>query len=161
MEHEIRQIRPDEYPLLEDFLYEAIFVPPDYEGEVPRSIIHDDPLCAAAIEDFGIYENDIAFVATVDDEPIGCCWARTTEEYGHIDDETPSLSISVFEDHRGNGIGTELIEAMLEELQDRGFFRVSLSVQKENPAIHLYKRLDFEIIGDGADDSEWLMLREL
>ena len=36
--YQIRAIRPEEYPLLEDFLYEAIFVP---EGETPpdRSII--------------------------------------------------------------------------------------------------------------------------
>lgn len=161
MEYAVRQMREDEHPLLEDFLYEAIFVPPDYEGDVPRSIIFDDPLCYAAIEDFGIYENDIAFVATADGEPVGCCWARTTEEYGHIDDETPSLSISVLEDHRGNGIGTDLLEAMIEELQDRGLDRVSLSVQKENPAARLYQRLGFEIVGDGFDDTEWLMVREL
>lgn len=41
-------MRPDEHSLLEDFLYEAIFVPPDFEGEIPRSIIHDDPMCRAA-----------------------------------------------------------------------------------------------------------------
>lgn len=47
-EYRIRAMRPDEHSLLEDFLYEAIFVPPDFEGEVPRSIIHDDPMCRAA-----------------------------------------------------------------------------------------------------------------
>lgn len=154
-------MKPSEHPLLEDFLYEAIFVPPDFDGEIPRSIIHDDPLCRAAFEGFGAREDDIAFVATIDDAPIGCCWARTTQEYGHIDDETPSLSISVFKEHRGNGIGTSLMNAMLEELVRRGFSRVSLSVQKQNPATCLYGRLGFEIVGDGFDDTEWLMVRQL
>ena len=157
----IRDLRSDEYLLLEDFLYEAIFVPADFEGEVPRSIIFDDPLCKASFEDFGSGEDDIALVATIDDNPIGACWVRMTNEYGHIDDRTPSFSISLYEPYRGNGIGTALMTAMLEELRRRGFGRASLSVQKENPAARLYQRLGFEIIGDGADKTEWLMLKIL
>lgn len=160
-EYEIRDLRSDEYPLLKDFLYEAIFVPADFEGEVPRSIIFDDPMCKASFEDFGSREDDIALVATIDDNPIGACWVRTTNEYGHIDDRTPSFSISLYEPYRGNGIGTALMTAMLEELRRRGFGRASLSVQKENPAVRLYQRLGFEIIGDGADETEWLMLKDL
>ncbi len=59
-EYEIRNLRSDEYPLLEEFLYEAIFVPADFVGEVPRSIIYDDPMCRAAFEEFGSREDDIA-----------------------------------------------------------------------------------------------------
>lgn len=160
-EYEIRDLRSDEYPLLEEFLYGAIFVPADFEGEVPRSIIYDDPMCRAAFENFGSREDDIALVATLGDNPIGACWVRTTNEYGHIDDRTPSFSISLHEPYRGNGIGTALMTAMLEELRSRGFGRASLSVQKENPAARLYQRLGFEIIGDGADETEWLMLIDL
>ena len=36
MEYKVRGIREDEWPLLEDFLYEAIYVPEGFEGEVPR-----------------------------------------------------------------------------------------------------------------------------
>ena len=32
----IREMREAEYPLLEDFLYEAIFVPEDFDGEIPQ-----------------------------------------------------------------------------------------------------------------------------
>ena len=70
-EYEIRNLWADEYPLLEEFLYEAIFVPADFEGEVPRSIIYDDPMCRAAFENFGSREDDIALVATLGDNPIG------------------------------------------------------------------------------------------
>ena len=157
----VRFMTPDEFPLLEDFLYEAIFVPPDYRGTVPRSIVYDDPMCRAAFEDFGSREDDIALVATVDEKPIGACWVRTTNEYGHIDDETPSFSISLHEPYRGNGIGTVLMQTMLYELRDRGFRQASLSVQKENPAVRLYERLGFEIIGEGADETEWLMVKRL
>ena len=154
-------MRSDEYPLLEDFLYEAIFVPPDFSGTVPRSIIYDDPMCRAAFEDFGTREDDIALVATMNDKPIGACWVRTTNEYGHIDEDTPSFSIALYKPYRGNGIGTALIQTMLDELRYRGFRQASLSVQKENPAVRLYERLGFNIIGDGADETEWLMVKRL
>ena len=46
MDYEVRHIRQDEWPLLEDFLYEAIYVPEGFEGEVPLSVVYDDPSVA-------------------------------------------------------------------------------------------------------------------
>lgn len=152
---------PSEYALLEDFLYEAIYVPAGFQGDVPRSIIYEDPKCRAAFEGFGSREDDIAFVASYCEKVNGACWVRTTNEYGHMDEETPSFSISVYGPYRNNGIGSALMRAVLDELRSREFSRTSLSVQKENPAVRLYKRLGFEIIGDGADETEWLMVKKL
>ena len=50
---------------------------------------------------------------------------------------------------------------MLDELRDAGYEQASLSVQKENPALRLYERLGFRIVGDGADNTEWLMVCSL
>ena len=158
MEIEIRHIRQDEWPLLEDFLYEAIFVPEDFQGEIPRSIIHDDPKCRAAYEGFGERPDDRALVAVTDGRVVGACWVRTTDEYGHIDDATPSFSIALLEPYRKRGIGGAMMRQMLAELEDTGYSRASLSVQKENPALHLYERLGFRIVGDGADETHWLMV---
>ena len=161
MDYEIRHMRDDERPLLEDFLYEAIYVPEGFEGEIPRSIIHDDPKCRAAYEGFGQLPDDRALVADVDGRVVGACWVRTTDEYGHIDDATTSFSISLFEPYRGQGIGSALMHAMLDELREAGYARASLSVQKENPALRLYERLGFRIVGDGFDETEWLMVCDL
>ncbi|MBQ9317684.1 MAG: GNAT family N-acetyltransferase [Atopobiaceae bacterium] len=161
MEYEVRDIRQDEWPLLEDFLYGAIYVPEGFEGEVPRSVIHDDPKCRAAFERFGSLPDDRAVVGVVDGEVVGACWVRTTDEYGHIDDETPSLSISLYEQYRGQGMGTALMSALLGELREAGYARASLSVQKENPALRLYERTGFRIVGDGFDETEWLMVCRL
>ena len=46
--YSIRSMRAEEYPLLQKFLYQAIYVPEGFEGEVPRSLIYDDPKCRAA-----------------------------------------------------------------------------------------------------------------
>ena len=161
MDTVIRNIYPDEYPLLEDFLYLAIYVPEGFEGKIPRSIVRDDPKCCAAWEGFGTLPDDRALVTEVDGQVVGACWVRTTDEYGHIDDEMPSFSISVREAYRGRGIGTALMTRMLADLRESGYARASLSVQKENPALRLYERLGFRIIGDGVDDTEWLMICEL
>ena len=161
MEYEVRNIRRDEWPLIEDFLYEAIFVPEGFEGEVPRSVIFDDPKCRAAFEGFGMLADDRAMVAEVDGRVVGACWVRTTDEYGHIDDETPSFSISLYKPYRGQGIGTALMRALLGELREAGYARASLSVQKGNPALRLYERMGFRIVGDGFDESEWLMVCRL
>lgn len=161
MEYEIRRMLPEEYTLLWDFLYEAIYVPEGFEGDVPRSVVNDDPRCRAAVEGFGTLTDDRAFVATKDCSVVGACWVRTTDEYGHIDDETPSFSIALYEEHRGKGLGGAMMQMMLAELEGAGYRRASLSVQKENPAKRLYERLGFRIVGEGADDTEWLMVRNL
>ena len=161
MEYEVSPISEDERPLLEDFLYEAIYVPEDFEGEVPRSVIYDDPKCRAAFEGFGMLPDDRAVVAVVDGEIVGACWVRTTDEYGHIDDETPSFSISLYKPYRGRGVGGSMMGALLGELRGAGYARASLSVQKENPALRLYERMGFRIIGNGCDETEWLMVCRL
>ena len=161
MKYAIRDIRADEYALLEEFLYQAIYVPEGFEGDVPRSVVRDDPKCRAAYEEFGSLPDDRALVAEVDGRVVGACWVRTTDEYGHIDDATPSFSISLFEEYRGHGIGTALMRRMLEALETAGYARVSLSVQKDNPALRLYERLGFRIVGNGVDETEWLMVRAL
>ena len=161
MDYLVRDMREDEHALLEEFLYQAIWVPEGFEGEVPRSVVREDLKCRSAFEGFGSLPDDRALVAEAGGRVVGACWVRTTDEYGHIDGSTPSFSISLLPGFRGRGIGTELMRKMLAKLEDAGYARASLSVQKENPAVHLYERLGFKIVGNGADASEWLMVRAL
>ena len=158
MEYIIRPIREDEIHLLDDFLYEAIFIPEWYKEEVPRNIIYEDPKVYASIKDFGLREDDYCLVAEVMGKVIGAVWVRTTDEYGHIDDETPSFSISLYKEYRNKGIGTALMEEMLKLLKKKGYKKVSLGVNKENYAVRMYKKVGFEIVGDGDNESEWLMV---
>ncbi|MDU0347701.1 GNAT family N-acetyltransferase [Actinomyces sp. MRS3W] len=157
----IRPLREDEAHLLEDFLYEAIYVPEGVTTRPPRSIIDDDPKCRAHFEGFGTLPDDRALVAETGGRVVGACWVRTTDCYGHIDDATPAFAVSLYREFRGQGIGTRMLRRMLEELREAGYARASLGVAKGNPALHLYKRLGFRIVGDGSDDTEWLMVCEL
>ena len=161
MSYEIREMQPSEYPLLEDFLMQAIFIPEGFSGTLTKDIIAKDPKLKAAVDGFGTLPDDHALVAAADGRVVGACWVRTTDEYGHIDDATPSFSISVLDDYQKQGIGTALMECMLDLLKRCGYSQTSLSVQKDNYALRMYEKLGFSIIGDGFDDTEWLMLKKL
>jgi len=149
----IRRMLPDEYPLLEDFLYEAIFIP---EGAAPppREIIAR-PELQVYVRDFG-GRHDNALLALVDGKPAGAVWTRIMNDYGHVDDDTPSFAIALYEQYRGKGIGTLMMAQMLELLGDRGYGRASLAVQKANYAVGMYRKVGFEIVG--GNDAEHIML---
>lgn len=111
----------EEIPLLDDFLYNAIFIPAWYNEEVPKDIIYNDPKIYASIKDFGSQPDDYCLVAEVADKVIGAVWVRIANEYGHVDDETPSFAISLYKEYRNNGIGTALMIKMLEILKGKGY----------------------------------------
>lgn len=48
---------------------------------------------------------------------------------------------------------------MIELLKSKGYKRVSLSVQKENYAYNLYKKVGFEIIKE--NDEDFIMVKQL
>jgi len=146
----IRPIIYSEYIFLDDFLYDAIFIP---EGVTPpeKSIIQQ-PELQKYIADFGKDKGDYCLVAEVDKALVGAVWVRIMDDYGHVDDDTPSLSISVKSPYRQKGIGTALMKEMLPLLKSEGFQQVSLSVQKANYASKMYLKLGFEIIKTNEED---------
>ncbi|WP_195539097.1 GNAT family N-acetyltransferase [Eubacterium maltosivorans] len=153
----IREIRETEIPMLKDFLYEAVFIPPGAEAP-PRAVV-DTPELQVYVRDFGRQVPDIGLVAEVDGKVIGAVWARIMEDYGHIDARTPSLAIALFKAYRGLGIGTELMRAMFTRLAEKGWGQVSLPVQKLNGAVRLYRRLGFEVADENSE--EYIMVKEL
>ena len=127
MDYRIREIRENEYCILSEFLYEAIFIPEGTE-KPPKSII-EQPELQVYIADFG-KSDDWCLVAEVKEKIVGAVWVRIMNDYGHIDDETPSFAISLYEEYRNMGIGTVLMRDMLEFLKNKGYKQTSLSVQK-------------------------------
>ena len=102
---------------------------------------------------------DDCLVAEVDGQLVGAVWTRIINDYGHVDDQTPSLAISLLEGYRGQGLGTSLMTKMLEVLKAKGVKKVSLSVQKANPALKLYRRLGFNPLSENNED--YVMVKDL
>lgn len=158
----IHSIRESEYGCLHEFIYQAIFIP---EGEAlpPRTII-DDPEIFLYIKDFGKQPGDLGVVAEQNGQIVGAAWVRIIPAYGQIDNETPELAISVLPEFRGCGIGTRLMENLFDLLRKNGYKQTSLSVQKNNPAVHLYKRRGYTIADERFDHvghEDYIMLKDL
>ena len=150
MEFIIREMQKREYFLLNDFLYNAIFIPQGVNPP-PKSIIENDEL-QVYVKDFGNQKGDTALVAEVGGKVVGAVWARIMNDYGHIDDETPSLAISLYKENRGKGIGTSLMRNMLSQLKLQGYKRASLAVQKNNYAFRMYQKVGFEIVDENSEE---------
>ncbi len=157
MNYNIRRIRESEYCVLNECIYEAIFIPEGVEPP-PKSII-EQPDLQVYIRNFGTEKDDICFVAETDSRIVGAVWVRDMQDYGHIADGVPSFAISLFKEYRGFGIGTELMTTMLDELRQRGYEKTSLAVQKANYAVRMYKKVGFEIIDE--NEEEYIMVCNL
>lgn len=156
MDYQIREIREEEYAILDDFLYEAIFIP-EGVGAPPKSII-EQPELQVYVSDFG-RKDDCCLVAEIDGKIIGAVWSRIMNDYGHIDDTTPSFAISLYKDFRGKGIGTALMKEMLGLLKKKGYKKASLSVQKANYAYKMYLNVGFAVVDE--NNEEYIMVCDL
>lgn len=157
MNYSIREMRKEEYSLLGDFLYEAIYIP-DGTAAPPKSVIAC-PELQVYIADFGNSKHDKALIAEVDGNIVGAIWARIMNDYGHIDDNTPSLAMSVLKAYRGMGIGTSLLTQMMSTEKAAGYAKLSLSVQKDNYAVKLYRKAGFIAVKE--TDEEYIMIVNL
>jgi len=149
----IREINKDEYNLLKEFTYEAVFA--EDENDLPCRTVLDEPRVKVYYDNFG-KDDDCALVAIVDDKIVGIAWARILAEenggYGNIDKDTPELAMSLLKEYRNKGIGTKLLEELIYLLKEKGYCKFSLSVDKNNYAAKLYKKIGFEIVEENEED---------
>lgn len=81
------------------------------------------------------------------------------DDYGHVDNNTPSFAISLYPEFRGRGIGTKLMEEMLKLLKEQGYQKASLAVQKANYAVSMYRKVGFETVDE--NEEEFIMVCDL
>lgn len=158
----VRTMKKSDYACLNEFLYQAIFIP-DGEDIPPRSIIND-PEIFIYIKDFGSKIGDLGVVAEQNGQVIGAAWTRIISAYGYLDDRTPELAISILPEFRGYGIGTKLMKKLFMSLKENGYEQVSLSVQNDNPAVQFYLRLGYEIVKEKFNHvghEDYLMIKVL
>ncbi len=156
----IRPVRQHELPLMEEFLYLAIFQR-DENNLLPRKIIFE-PSLAIYFEGWG-KPGDYCLAAEDDGVIAGMAWTRILngkiKGFGNIDDDTPEFAISVLKEYRGKGIGTALMKEMLGLLGREGYPKASLAVQKDNYAVNLYKAVGFKTVSETAE--EYIMVCEV
>ena len=104
-------------PLVWDYLWLSIFVPPG-DPPTPADAVHR-PEIACYVEDWGRSGDD--GVLAVDDTSgadRGAAWLRlwpgVETGYGFVDRSTPELAMAVRPEHRGRGIGSCLLDTLLD-----------------------------------------------
>ena len=144
MDVRIRTVLPNESTLIFSFLTLAARMP-EY-GEPIQKALCDREL-TRYWQDWG-RQGDLGVVAESDSVgyPISCAWVRlfTREEAGadYVGEDIPELAIGTIHTHRGLGVGTRILRALLDVCKTR-YSGVSLSVRNDNPAIRLYERFGF------------------
>lgn len=67
--------------------------------------------------------------------------------------------MSVCPQYRGLGIGISLLKQLLQVERLAGYSKISLSVQKSNYAVKMYKKVGFTVVNENSE--EYIMIVNL
>jgi ribosomal protein S18 acetylase RimI-like enzyme len=158
---ELRPATRDDLPFLQTMLVEAAL----WRAGDDRSSLEGTPGDARLgryLERWG-QTDDFGVVAEEEGDPIGAAWWRyftaETAGYGFVEETVPEISVAVKPGHRGRGVGTALLEALLHEARVRGIASLSLSVEQDNRVVALYERLGFRTIS--LSGNAWTMVADI
>jgi GNAT superfamily N-acetyltransferase len=102
---------------------------------------------------------DEAMIALEGGFPVGAAWFRLfpSEEpgFGFVNEATPDVAIAIVPSRRGRGIGSELLEALVDLAREQGYEGLSLSVARDSPAMHVFEKHGFEKVEQ--TDGSWTM----
>ena len=134
-------------PFLKDMLRHAYY----WRWGTPEA---DEIPNSRYVEGFG-RPGDAAVIALDEGFPVGAAWYRVFREsapgFGFVDESTPELSIAVVPSRRGRGFGPQLLEALMNRARLEGYTALSLSVERQNPALKLYERFGFRPVEERGD----------
>jgi ribosomal protein S18 acetylase RimI-like enzyme len=114
--------------------------------------VMSNPDLAPYVEDWG-RETDLGFIATEFETKrnLGAAWVRLIPRnqhfYGQIDPDTPELAIAVEPAAAGKGIGTLLMQRLIDTARSK-YPAIVLSVRADSRALGLYERFGFEATGE-------------
>jgi ribosomal protein S18 acetylase RimI-like enzyme len=135
----IRKASPGDTPFLRDMVRHAYY----WRWGAPETA---DVPASRYVEAWG-RPGDRGLILLDEGFPVGAAWYRLFKAdlpgYGFLDEKTPELTIAVVPSRRGRGFGDQLLSALLEQAREDGFSSLSLSVEKENPALRLYEKFGF------------------
>lgn len=146
----IRPAITADVPFLWRMLFESAFTTDDVRAAW-RSDPQPPPELVKYLEGWG-RRGDAGVVAQDGDAPAGAAWYRLfrTGDRGDgiiAERDVPELAIAVGPEHRGRGIGGDLLAALARRARSDGYRRLMLSVDPRNVrACRLYERLGFTLV---------------
>ncbi|MFL6138183.1 MAG: GNAT family N-acetyltransferase [Frankiaceae bacterium] len=135
------------------FLAEMLVAAFCWRDEVPRLSVAGalaDPPIAHYVAGWP-RPGDAGVVAEDGSEPVGAAWWRFLAPddpgFGFVDASIPEITLGVRAQWRRQGIGTRLMQALIERAKGIALAALSLSVEPDNGALGLYERLGCRAVG--------------
>lgn len=158
----IRPVQESDNDFLWDMLYEMVFFPVGEEKPDKQDLLNQTSVFKY-LDGFGQNRTDSGLVVENQDQQlIAAAWFRLFEVsnkgYGYVAADIPELSIAVIQECRGQGIGSQILEALIAKAALEGYKSLSLSVDTRNIACRWYEREGFTKVG--GSDTSWIMKRD-
>ena len=100
-------------------------------------------------------KGDASVVAMEAGHSVGAAWYRLFTSmnpgYGFVDDDTPELTLVVVPTKQGQGIGEQLLDAVLERAKLEGFDALAVSVHRGDTETESYLAHGFEQVQEHGD----------
>ncbi len=148
----LRRAEAGDGPFLEEMLVLAACWRPDVPVLTVEQVM-GRPELAHYVEGWP-RPGDLGMVAEVDG-PVGAAWLRyltgADPGYGFVDAGVPEVSMAVAGPWRGRGVGTRLLAALVDLAREHEASALSLSVERDNDARHLYERAGFAAVGTAGE----------
>jgi ribosomal protein S18 acetylase RimI-like enzyme len=149
-------LRSSEQKIVTDMLYYAAHL-----DEAGKSL-EDVPELAIYEKRYGLDHRDLGLYALAGHKIAGAAWIRLLKEEdapdAYVDESTPVLMIGVRPEFRGEGIGSAMLEQLLQEAGVL-YEQLSVSVAHGSVAVKFFERFGFIRVGgpektspvDGSD----------
>ncbi len=147
----IQKAQSEELEFMWEMLALSVFVTEEHLRLTTEDILNDEML-AGELKGWG-RKGDVAFIAVTEGgEKMGAIWMRRFNErnktYGYINEYTPVIAgFAIKPEYRGQGVGTKLLQALMDIGVQSGYSSLSLSCDPQNPALKLYEKFGFEKVG--------------
>jgi ribosomal protein S18 acetylase RimI-like enzyme len=152
MRHSIRPITQADVPFLWEMLYYAAHMAED--GAASGDAARTNPRLSIWVSDWGRRgDRGVIALDAASERRLGAAWVRLQPvgaSTGYIDDETPELVIAVLPECSGQGLGSALLAALIEQVRGQAP-AIVLTVRDGNPARRLYERHGFVTIDQVAN----------
>ena len=145
MDYVIRQLSPQDEPILGEMLYQGLSSPGKKQPS-SREIVHR-PEFSRYVKGWG-RPGDVGFVAhdKKDGSLLGAVWLRRPIDKTHAPRE---LAVVVKTGHRRHGIGTALLTQLVRANPEQSTISVSFVAGK--PVLRLYERFGFRVVEQKPD----------
>jgi len=160
--YSIREAAAGDVRVLTDMVVEAANW--DARRSRTRSAVLADPLHSRYVRGWRRPGDAGSLALDAEGAPIGACWYRLfpadAPGFGFVAAGVPELILGVGAIHRAQGVGRQLLRAAVAQARVAGHQRVSLSVERSNHAVALYRTEGFATLSrSGFRDTMVLNLR--